>query len=189
MLACGRKRLIVSGYLVNITSLVTTVHADITGFGTFSNFTINRTDTGSAPTLTPGMIRMTSLGEPQSRSIYFNTVQNISKFTASFTYRSVEGPVGGFSTKYGATFVVQNSPGGLNTAVGNGNNLGYGNDCVPFGPCARARLLSIGVWLSLLRIAACHLRHRLPVCTRTQVLAAALATRPRSIYFRLIRSE
>jgi hypothetical protein len=80
--------------------------ATIAGFGDFSGFTINRADSSSLPSLTPGTIQITTAAFTESRSVFFNTLQDISKFTASYSFRSVEqshlGPLG-------ATFVLQNS--------------------------------------------------------------------------------
>jgi hypothetical protein len=85
------------------------VHADINGFGDFSNFTVNVAtpfDSDTAPTIPSlGTIELTHFGNLEDRSIYFNTPQNISKFTASFTYQAIGGHDG---NTLGATFVLQN---------------------------------------------------------------------------------
>jgi hypothetical protein len=78
----------------------------IAGFGDFSGFTINRADSTSLPSLTPGTIQISTAAFTESRSIFFNTPQDISNFTASYSFRSVKqsqlGPLG-------IAFVLQNS--------------------------------------------------------------------------------
>jgi hypothetical protein len=94
-------------------------HADINGFGNFSQFTVNQFDSGSAPAISPGAIHLTSQANGEDRSIFFNTPQNISGFTATFTY---QGITSGFDLD-GAAFVLQNSPAGVHAL---GGHLGYG---------------------------------------------------------------
>lgn len=89
----------------------TAARADVNGFGDFSNFTINRNDTAAVSTLTPGVppggsIQLTNTGFPERRSIFYNTPQSITQFTASFTYQSA---VTTFHD-IGVCFVVQNMP-------------------------------------------------------------------------------
>ncbi len=92
-------------------------HADINGFGNFSGFNVN-SNGGSAPTVSGGSIQLTSGGD-ELRSIFCDTPQNISNFTATFTY-SANGQVGNYS---GACFVLQNSASGT-SALGNESNGG-----------------------------------------------------------------
>jgi len=101
--------------------------ANISGFGDFSGFTVNQTDSNAAPTVSAGSIHLTNQHFDEDRSIFANTVQNISAFTASFTYQvsnlSACNTSGG-----GAAFVIQNSSSGASavqtsiaaTMVGNG---------------------------------------------------------------------
>ncbi len=96
------------------------VQADIIGFGDFSGFTVNQADSGNAPTISNGTILLTNYGG-EYRSIFCNTPQNVSQFTASFTYQAV---VGDASPGTGACFVLQNSAAGAN-AVQQGF-FGYG---------------------------------------------------------------
>jgi hypothetical protein len=96
-------------------------HANIMGFGNFSGFTVNVDDTGSAPTVSSGTIRLTNAGTVnESRSIFFNTPQSIAGFTASFTYQESAGANG---LDPGACFVLQNSTSGAG-AVSTGD-FGY----------------------------------------------------------------
>ena len=98
--------------------------ADIVGFGNFSNFTINQLDTSSAPSVSPGSIHLTyGSGGSEQRSIFCNTPQNVSQFTASFTYKSANAA----SAEYaGACFVLQNASAGIH-AIGNiAGEFGYG---------------------------------------------------------------
>lgn len=102
--------------------LSSAVHADIIGFGNFAGFTINQADVSAAPTVSPGTIQLTNLVNTESRSIFANVPQNISQFTASFTYQSLDG-VGGF----GVAFVLQNSTNGAQTvALAGQPSFGYG---------------------------------------------------------------
>jgi hypothetical protein len=97
--------------------------ADINGFGDFAGFTLNQGDTGSAPSVSPNSIQITS-GIGQYRSIFYNTPQSIGSFSASYDYRVPTG------VRYlGVTFVIQNSPSGVNALGAHGNGLrsfGYG---------------------------------------------------------------
>jgi hypothetical protein len=86
--------------------------ADINGFGSFANFTINNADGGSAPTVSvpSGSITLIN-GAAERRSIICNSPQTVSQFTASFTF---QGEGGGPD---GTCFVIENSPSGTG-AVG-----------------------------------------------------------------------
>ena len=84
--------------------------ADINGFGNFSNFTVNNADGGSSPTVSIPSDSINLInGYEQNRSIFCNTPQPVSKFTASFTFTGIAGD--------GACLVIQNSPAGT-SAVG-----------------------------------------------------------------------
>src|SRR3972149_2302114 len=105
--------------------------AAINGFGNFSNFMINRADSSALPDVVPGTIHITTMAFDQSRSIFFRTPQDISHFTASYSFKSVEGSVGGLTAiSYGAAFVIQNSLDGPGeVAPGVGSTFGYGGGC------------------------------------------------------------
>lgn len=91
-------------------ALPAAARADFSGFGNFSAFSINQTDSGSAPTVTGSTLNLIN-GNSQNRSIFNKTPQNITQFTASFTYQAT-----GSSDYYnGAAFVLQNSAAGANT--------------------------------------------------------------------------
>lgn len=79
--------------------------AGILGFGDFSQFSVNVDDTGSLPVVSPGTIELTT-GKGEGRSIFYNTPQNISHFTASFTYQSSGADPRDYA---GAAFVIQNA--------------------------------------------------------------------------------
>jgi hypothetical protein len=88
----------------------------IMGFGNFSTFTINQNDSGSAPTIpSSGTIELTN-GGGEDRSIFANTPQNVSQFTASFTFQATDTNT--FDNDPGAAFVIENDPRGA-AAVGN----------------------------------------------------------------------
>ncbi|MDB5325113.1 MAG: hypothetical protein JWM57_682 [Phycisphaerales bacterium] len=103
----------------------TPAHAAIAGFGNFSGFAINQTDNASPPTVSTGAgsIQLTNQRLGESRSIFATTPQNVSTFTASFTYTAVNINQG---TTQGVAFVLQNGPSGA-AAVGPADGqLGYG---------------------------------------------------------------
>lgn len=121
--------------ILAVTMIPVAVRANISGFGDFSQFTINVDDSGSAPTLSPGSIQLTNNTGLESRSVFYNTPQSISQFSASFTYQNagVTYPNSGNNGIYGATFCLQNSAAGAAAVCGNGvNAFGYGNE--PFSP-------------------------------------------------------
>src|SRR5580658_4112752 len=96
--------------------------ADFTGFGNFSGFTVNQDDSGSAPTISGGTLHVTNGGD-EARDVFYDTPQNISQFTVSFTY-SESGGVDIFSGDQGASLVLQNSPSGANSV--SSGRFGYG---------------------------------------------------------------
>ena len=106
--------------------LVATTHADIAGFGDFSNFSINVLDGGSAPTISPGTIHLTNTGLQEARSVIAKTPQTITQFTASFTYQNAGVPGAG-SGLYGASFVLENSSLGTSAIGLPSSQLGYGS--------------------------------------------------------------
>jgi len=106
----------------------TSARAAILGFGDFSGFTINKSDAASSPTLSPGKIELTNDATNESRSVFANTPQGISKFTASFTYQEIGGHADSANT-VGVAFVIQNSAAGAHAVapVGpTGPLLGFG---------------------------------------------------------------
>jgi hypothetical protein len=85
--------------------------ASIIGFGNFSGFTPNQNDSGSPPTSpSPGSIELIT-GQGEQRSIFYDTPQDVTQFTASFTYQCANADSGGFA------FVLENDPRGA-SAVG-----------------------------------------------------------------------
>jgi PEP-CTERM motif len=98
-------------------------HADIIGFGDLSQFTLNQDDSASPATIpSPGSIELTNSGIGEARSLFYDTPQNISHFSASFTYQALTTDN---IDNSGAAFVLQNSPAGPH-AVGN-YSFAYGN--------------------------------------------------------------
>jgi hypothetical protein len=94
--------------------LSTQARADIIGFGDFSGFTINQADGDAAPTISPGAIHLTNLALGENRSVFCDTPQNISQFTASVTYQALNVS---FRQGSGAALVFQDSSSGP-TATG-----------------------------------------------------------------------
>ena len=87
--------------------------AGIMGFGDFSGFSVNQSDSDAAPSISGGTILLTNQRFDEDRSIFANTRQDISSFRASFTYQASN--VSAYNTSGGgAAFVIQNSSAGAN---------------------------------------------------------------------------
>ncbi len=94
--------------------------AQIDGFHDGVGFTVNHTS-NIVPVVSNLVFQATDDGIGEALSIYYNTKQDITNWTADFTYRTVHG-----SGSDGFTFNLQNQ--GL-TALGNdGAGLGYGDN-------------------------------------------------------------
>src|SRR5205814_8033995 len=95
--------------------------ADITGFGDGS-WSFN----GSASQVNPTDLLVTDAVNGEAGSAFSTNAQNITNFTAGFTYNWISGS---FNTADGAAFVLQNSDPDPNTAAGfvggAGGGLGY----------------------------------------------------------------
>lgn len=107
--------------------LAPTALADISGFGDFSGFQINKVDIAGAPAVTPPTsITLTGQGAGESRSIFFKTKQDVAQFQVNFKYRLLNLNNNGFgSGAFGMAFVVHNS-GFAEFATGSGGGgLGY----------------------------------------------------------------
>lgn len=86
----------------------TAARGDIVGFGDFSpaDWSINVNDFASRPgQFPPEKIMLTGQAPFECRSIFNNTRQGVTGFTASFTYQELGTPDGG---SFGACFVIQN---------------------------------------------------------------------------------
>ena len=123
-------------HLLPLLSLVTLplvpAYADITGFGTATNYTLNDGQTAVAgPSIANGVLTLTSGANYQGNSAFFNTKQNINAFNVSFTYTDVTGTGSSTSTADGFTFTLQNDTRGVNAVGFNGNTLGYGGGTAP----------------------------------------------------------
>jgi hypothetical protein len=104
-------------------------HAQITGFGTGSGFTLNHGtsdpgDGGDPATISNGTLTITDNTSSQGNSAIDNTKQTITAFTSSFTYQALAG------TNYanGMTFVIENAPLGASAVGSRGDGLGWGNN-------------------------------------------------------------
>lgn len=95
-------------------------HADIIGFGDFSGFKVNQNDSGNGPTVSNGTILLIN-GASEDRSIFCKTPQNISQFTASFTYQATGS---NYDTE-GVCFVLQNSTAGASAVGGQYGYAGF----------------------------------------------------------------
>ena len=100
--------LVVAYALFFVAGIAHDASADILGFGDFSGFAVNLGDAQSPPVVNGGQIELTT-GKSEFRSIFAKAPQNITKFTASFTYQMTNADGRDFA---GAAFVIQNSPEG-----------------------------------------------------------------------------
>lgn len=106
-----------------IGSAAGSAEADIAGFNNLTGWTYNQPDPGTPADLpNPSTVHLTT-GNGQRRSIFFNTPQDITHFTASFTYRAADMRV--CLVPQGITFCVQNDPRGPQAIGGGGGGLGY----------------------------------------------------------------
>lgn len=99
----------------------TNAMADITGFNNLSGWTYNPGDAGSPPVLLNSNSIELTTGPNNNRSLWFNTPQNITNFTAHFTFRS--DSISASALRQGLTFTLQNA--GINALGGGGNGYGY----------------------------------------------------------------
>lgn len=93
-----------------------TARADINGFGDGIGFTVNAVSV--TPTVGGGVFQPTDGHQYSASSIYFDTPQNITSWTADFTYQDLSG-----KGSDGFAFVLQNQ--GLTALGSNGRGLGY----------------------------------------------------------------
>lgn len=106
------------------TALATTARADITGFNNLSGWTYTQapSDTGTRADLPdPDTIHLTNLGTGQARSIFYNTPQDITRFSTSFTYQALNAST--FGCDYGGSLIIQNVRPDI--VGGTGGGLGY----------------------------------------------------------------
>lgn len=103
-------------------SLTATALADITGFNMLDGWEYNQGDTGTPADLPePDTIHFTN-GERQNRSIFFKQRQDVSQFSASFTFRA---DYQGGNNPHGITFAIHNDPDGPEALGSLGGGLGY----------------------------------------------------------------
>lgn len=99
--------------------------ADIAGFSNLnpSIWSYNQADTETPADLPdPNTVNITGTSGIQTRSIFNNTRQGFSQFTASFTYQGNWG----FNVNQGMSFILQNDGDGSNAIGGAQGELGYG---------------------------------------------------------------
>lgn len=100
--------------------------ADITGFNNLNGWTYKQGDGGVASPFGQDFIQITTGGASQVRNVWHNTPQNISEFTATFTYRAAN--IGAAATRQGVSFIIQTDSRGTD-ALGTGFNAsGFGFD-------------------------------------------------------------
>lgn len=96
--------------------------ADITGFDMLAGWEYNQGDTGTpADFPDPDTIQITN-GERQNRSIFFKQRQDVSQFSASFTFRA---DYQGGNNPHGITLTLHNDPDGAEALGTLGGGLGY----------------------------------------------------------------
>ncbi|HZZ81927.1 MAG TPA: PEP-CTERM sorting domain-containing protein [Gemmataceae bacterium] len=115
--------------IVVFSALPGVTHAGITGFGDFSNFTINKSplDSGPSPNIFPNKIELTDSAGSETRSIFYNVPQDISTFSASFTYQATGGAA---ASAEGATFCLQKTSQGAHAVDISLSGFGF-NGLVP----------------------------------------------------------
>lgn len=97
--------------------------ADIMGFDNLSGWTYRQGDGGTTADLpNPDTLQITS-GNGQRRSVFYNTPQNVTQFSASFTYRAAS--IQGSLVEQGITLCFQNDSRGPEALGGGGGGLGY----------------------------------------------------------------
>jgi hypothetical protein len=88
-----------------------------------TGFTLNTNGIGPVPTISGGVLTVTTDIHDEARSVFYDTPVAYSAFTASFVYQA-SGPN---KAADGVTFVLQNDPHGVNAIGGWGSGLGYSN--------------------------------------------------------------
>ncbi len=99
--------------------------ADINGFNSGTGFTAN-SPTAGLPAVSGGAATITLSTGPDNDSLFYNTPQNITQWTAAFTYQA-NGSGDGFA------FVLQNDPRGSAALGDGGGYLGYSSASVTAG--------------------------------------------------------
>ncbi len=128
---------------VAVLCFVSLTRVDFSGFGDFSDFSVNKADAASGPEPVGDTIRITNQAAGESRSVFHLQRQNVTQFEASYTYRFAGPTPIGFG--FGAAFVLHNAAGGPMTVAapsvsGIATNFGYSDFFGTFHP-------SIGVTL------------------------------------------
>jgi hypothetical protein len=121
-----RTRICVLGGLGLAGSLVPATRADITGFNNLVGWSYNQGDAGTPATFGQDFIQITTGGANQVRSVWFNTPQAISEFTATFTYRAAS--IGPAAVRQGVSFIIQTDPRGTAAIGAAFNSTGFGFD-------------------------------------------------------------
>lgn len=112
-----------AGVMVSV--LAGEARADINGFNGLAGWQYNQGDAAAPATYdaVTDTLRLTNRAGGERRSVFFETPQNITNFSASFTYQV---SYSGGPSNFGAAFVIQNSAAGA-AALGAGTgSYGYG---------------------------------------------------------------
>lgn len=127
--------------------------AAINGFGDGSNYTLTgyTTDpnTGAvidttAPTISAGVLTITTASDSESRAAFYNTAQPVGPFLATFVYQNDPQSEPGLGAADGVAFVIQNDPRGLSAVGGGGASLGYGGNAPsPYSAIANSASLQL----------------------------------------------
>lgn len=114
----------VTAFTLAFAAITGTAAADIEGFDNLRGWRYNQapSDTGTRADLPdPDTIHLTNLGTGQARSIFYETKQDITRFSTSFTYQALNAST--FGCDYGGSFIIQNARPDI--VGGTGGGLGY----------------------------------------------------------------
>ena len=103
--------------------LTSAIHADIPCFCDFSDFTFTESDNTRPAVLVPGGIEITGTGGGEKRSLFYNEKQDITAFTAEFTFQVSDGRTD-FDFHPWTTFVIHDNPIGVNASEPRGLSKG-----------------------------------------------------------------
>lgn len=118
--------------LAALAALVSYAHADIVGFNNLAGWKYNQVDNGTPADMpSPDLLHFTT-GYGQKRSVFYSTPQDITQFTAQFTYRVSDTSS---SELLGLTFCLQND---ARHEAAVGSYLGY----TTMGPSAAIAIFS-----------------------------------------------
>ena len=120
----SRFRKVYSLLLIAVLLPTGTALGEILCFCNFSNYTLNQTDSAAPPAISLDRIEITTAAGGEARSLFHNIKQNVSQFTASFTYQ-VSGGSTSFNAHPSLAFVLHNSANGAMAIGSSGPAFAY----------------------------------------------------------------